>query len=136
MNDERPRTLKQKWDADDVARHKEEKRAQQLFLEKEASHTFAPIEDFLAKVRSVLGTAGAAMEIDPKWEHLSERRVRRVAKVISSNPPRQLCLEFTIQGVSIFYHDKMYRFTGGLAALIPAIAADVEQFLTPHRPES
>jgi len=137
MNDERSRTLKQKWGADDAARDKEEEQAQQLFLEKEASHTFAPIDDFLAKVGSVLGAAGASVEIDPVWEHLSDRRVRRVAKVISSNPPRQLRLEFTIQGVSIFYHDKPYRFTGGVAALIPAITADVEQFLTPpHQTES
>ena len=75
MNDERPRTLKQKWGADDAARDKEEEQAQQLFLEKEANHTFAPIEDFLTKVRSVLGTSGASVEIDSMWEHLGDRRV-------------------------------------------------------------
>ena len=49
MNDEREstRTLKQRWDEEDAARDKQEEGAQQAFLEAEANHTFAPIEDFL-----------------------------------------------------------------------------------------
>jgi len=41
------RALKQKWDEEDAARDKQEEGAQQAFLEAEANHTFAPIEDFL-----------------------------------------------------------------------------------------
>ena len=60
MSDERPhiRTLKQRWDADDAARDKQEERVRQLFLEEEANHTFAAIEDFLTKLREVLKAAG------------------------------------------------------------------------------
>ena len=64
---------------------------------------------------------------------LDDRRLRRVAKVTSSNPPQELPLDFTINGVSIFYGDKPYRFASGTGALIQAITANVEQFLTPHR---
>jgi len=135
MDDEHSpvRSLKQKWDAEDAARNKQEERAQQIFLEQEANQTFAPIEDFIARLRNVLSATGGSVEIDTTWEHLGDRRVRRVAKVISSNPPQQLPLDFTIEGVSIFYRNKAYRFTGGIGALIPAITADVEQFLTLHR---
>jgi hypothetical protein len=134
MNDEHSpgRALKQKWDAEDAARDKQEERAQQIFLEAEANQTFAPIEDFLARLRNVLNAAGGSVEIDTTWEHLGDRRLRRVAKIIPSNPP-QLPLDFTIQGVSIFYRNKAYRFTGGIEPLIQAITADVEQFLTLHR---
>jgi hypothetical protein len=134
MNDEHSpgRSLKQKWDAEDAVRDKQEERAQQIFLEAEANQTFAPIEDFLARLRNVLNAAGASVEIDTTWEHLGDRRLRRVAKIIPSNPS-QLPLDFTIQGVSIFYRNKAYRFTGGIGALIQAITADVEQFLTLHR---
>jgi hypothetical protein len=56
MNDEhsRIRTLKQRWDEDDAARDKQEERAQQIFLEKEANQTFAPIEDYLTRLGKVL----------------------------------------------------------------------------------
>jgi hypothetical protein len=118
---------------DDAARDKQEERAQQIFLEEEANQTFAPIDDFLARLRNLLSAAGASVEIDTTWEQLSDRRLRRVAKVISSNSQQHLPLDFTIQGVSIFYRNKVYRFTGGIRALIPAISTDVEQFLTPHR---
>jgi hypothetical protein len=49
MNDKRAgiRSLKQKWNEEDAARDRGEKRAQQLFLEGEANQTFAPIEDLL-----------------------------------------------------------------------------------------
>ena len=81
----------------------------------------------------MLSAAGASVEIDTAWEHLGERRLRRVAKVISSDSLHRLPLDFTIHGVSIFYRDKVYRFTGGTEALILTIAADVERFLTPNR---
>jgi len=128
MNDESTRTLKQRWNEEDVARDKQEERAQQAFLEAEANHTFAPIEDFLIRLSKVLRA-----EIDTTWEHLSERRLRRVAKVISSSPPQELPLDFTIHAASIFYCDKVYRLATGIEALILAITADVERVLTPHR---
>ena len=135
MNDEpaSTRTLKQRWDEKDAARDKQEERAQQAFLEAEANHTFAPIEDFLIRLNKVLSAAGASVEIDTSWEHLGERRLRRVARVISSNPPQELALDFTIHAASIFYCDKIYRLATGIEALILAITADVERFLTPHR---
>ncbi len=77
------RTLKQKWNEEDAARDKREERAQQLFLEAEANHTFAPIEDFLVKLRKVLSAAGASMEIKT-WQHLDDRRLPRVA---TKSPP-------------------------------------------------
>ena len=65
MNDEpaNTRTLKQRWDEKDAARDKQEERAQQAFLEAEANHTFAPIEDFLIRLSKVLSAAGASVEI-------------------------------------------------------------------------
>ena len=80
----------------------------------------------------VLSAASASVEIDTTWEHLGERRFRRVAKVISSNPPQELPLDFIIHAASIFYCDKIYRLATGIEALILAITADVERFLTPH----
>jgi hypothetical protein len=133
MNDEPTRGLKKRWDEEDAARDKQEERAQQAFLEQEANQTFAPIEDFLIRLSKVLSTAGASVEIDTIWQHLGERRLRRVAKVISSGSVRRLPLDFTIHGVSIFYRDKVYRFASGVERLILAITADVEQFLTPNR---
>src|SRR6516225_3725990 len=136
MNDEpaNTRTLKQKWDEEDAARDKQEEHAQQAFLEEEeANKTFAPIEGFLIRLSKVLSAAGALMEIDTTWEHLGERRLRRVAKIISSNPPQELSLDFTINAASIFYCDKVYRLATGIEALILAITADVERFLTPHQ---
>ena len=135
MNDEpaSTRTLKQRWDEKDATRDKQEERAQQAFLDAEANHTFAPIEDFLIRLSKVLSAAGASVEIDTTWEHLGERRLRRVAKVISSNPPQELALDFTIHAASIFYCEKIYRLATGIEALILAITADIERFLTPHR---
>src|SRR5262249_51929929 len=131
MNDEYSplRALKQKWDEEDAAHAKQEECAQQIFLEEEANQTFAPIKDYFTRLGRVLSATGASVQLDTAWAHLSNRRLRGVARIISSNPPRQLRLEFTIQGVSIFYRDKEYRFTGGIEALILAITADVEQFL-------
>ena len=135
MSDEHSRiqALKQRWDEKDVARDKQEERAQQAFLEGEANHTFAPIEDFLIRLSKVLSAAGASVEIDTTWEHLGERRLRRVAKVISSNPPQELPLDFTIHSPSIFYCEKIYRLATGIEALILAITADVQRFLAPDR---
>ena len=133
MNGEhsRIRALKERWAEEDAARDKREERAQQVFLEAEANRTFAPIEDFLVRLSEVLSGAGASVEIDTTWQHLTDRRLRRVAKVVSSNPLQRLPLDFTIHGVSIFYHDKVFRFDNGIAALILAITAEVENFLTP-----
>ena len=102
MNDEPARSLKQRWDEEDKARDKQEERAQQAFLEEEANKTFAPIEGFLIRLSKVLSAAGASMEIDTTWEHLGERRLRRVAKVISANPLHRLPLDFTINAASYF----------------------------------
>jgi hypothetical protein len=130
----RIRNLKQKWQEEDAARDTQEERAQQMSLEEEVNETFAPIEDFLTRLGKVLSAAASAsVEIDKTWEQLSNRRSRRVARVISSNPPRQLRLEFTIQGMRISYHDKAYLLSGGIKTLISVVTADVEQFLTPHR---
>jgi hypothetical protein len=119
MNDEpeSTRTLKQRWDEEDAARDKQEERAQQAFLEAEANHTFAPIEDFLIRLSKVLSAAGPLMEIDTTWEHLGERRLRRVAKVISFDSLHRLPLDFTISAASIFYCDKIYRLATGIEAL-------------------
>ena len=135
MNDEpaSARTLKQRWDEKDAARDKQEERAQQAFLEAEANHTFAPIEEFLMRLSKVLGAAGASVEIDTTWEHLGERRLRRVAEIISSDSLHRLPLDFTINAASIFYGDKVYRLATGIKALISVVTADVEQFLTPNR---
>jgi hypothetical protein len=133
MNDEPTRTLKQTWDEKDAARDKQEERAQQAFLEEEAKHTFAPIEEFLIRLGKVLSAAGASVEIDTTWEHLGERRLRRVAEIISSDSLHRLPLDFTVSAATIFYRDKVYRLATGVDALILAITADVERFLTPHR---
>jgi hypothetical protein len=133
MNDEHSplRALKQKWDEKDAARDKQEERAQQAFLEAEANHTFAPVEDFLTRLSKVVSAGGASVEIDTTWQHLGERRLRRVAKVISSNPLHRLPFDFTINAASIFYCDKVYRLATGIEALIHAITADVVEFLNP-----
>ena len=44
-------------------------------------------------------------------------------------------LDFVIQGVTIFYRDKRYQFSGGIESLIGAIRADVEQFLVDGQAE-
>jgi len=135
MNDEhsRIRTLKQRWDDEDAARDKQEERAQQIFLEEEANQTFAPIENYFTRLSKVLSVVGASVEIDNTWQHLGDRRLRRVAKVTSSNLVQQLSLDFTIQGVSIFYRNRRYSFPGGTEALVPVITSDVEQFITAKR---
>jgi len=135
MNDEHShsRTLKQRWDEEDAARDKQEERAQQIFLEEEANQIFAPIEDYFTRLSKVLSAAGVSVEIDTTWHHLGDRRFRRVVKVTSPKPLQQLSLDFTIQGVSIFYRNRRYSFPGGTEALVPVITSDVEQFITAKR---
>jgi hypothetical protein len=41
-----------------------------------------------------------------------------------------LPLDLTIEGVTIFYRNRPYRFTRAVEALIPLITSDVEQFIT------
>jgi hypothetical protein len=135
MNNEHShvRSLKQRWDEEDAARDKQEERAQQIFLEEEANQTFASIENYFTRLSKVLSAAGASVEIDTTWQHLGDRRLRRVVKVTSSNPLQRLPLDFTIQGVSIFYRNRRYSFPSGIEALIPVITSDVEQFITTKR---
>jgi len=128
----RIRHLKQQWDDEDSARDKLEQRAKQLFLEEHANQIFAPIEDYLTRLDKVLRAAGGSVEIDAMWEHLSDQRLRRVAKVTSTESTQQLPVDLTIQGASIFYRDTPYRFSHGIEALIVAITRDVEQFLKPR----
>jgi hypothetical protein len=81
----------------------------------------------------VLRTAGASVEVDARWEHLGDQKLRRIVKVSSSESAQQLPLDFTIQGASIFYRDKRYRFLREIEALMPVITSDVEQFFTSLR---
>jgi hypothetical protein len=97
---------------------------------KEANQIFAPIENYLGRLAEVLRASGASVEVDAKWEHRGDQKLRRVAKVRSSASAQQLHLNFTVQGASIFYRDKRYRFLRGIEALMPVITSDVEQFLT------
>jgi hypothetical protein len=62
--------------------------------------------------------------------------VPKVTSHREGNRPRplhRLPLDFTINAASIFYCDKVYRLATGIEALILAITADVERFLTPDR---
>jgi hypothetical protein len=127
--------LKAKWNDEDFQRHNLEKEARKRFLESEADQTFAQLQDFLTRLGKVLGAAGGSMEISPEWEHLNDYKLRRIIKVLSSDSAEEFLVDLTVQGVSIFYHDKPYRFSIGIRALIGAITSDVEQFLTPHRTE-
>jgi hypothetical protein len=63
MNDEHSlgRSLKQKWDEEDAERATQEARAQQIFLEAEASRTFGPIEDYFKRLGRVLSAIGASV---------------------------------------------------------------------------
>jgi hypothetical protein len=80
----------------------------------------------------VLRAAGASVEIDAMWEHLGDQRLRRVARVTSTEPTQQLPLDLTIQGASIFYRDRLYRFSHDIEALIRVITREVEQILKPR----
>jgi hypothetical protein len=134
MNDEHShiRTLKQRWDEEDAARDEQEEKAHLIFLEDEANQRFAPIEDYFTRLSKVLSPTGASVEVHTKWQDLGDRRLRRVANVTSPPPPQRLSLDFTVQGLSIFYRDKAYRLASGIESLVRAITSDVEQFLTPR----
>ena len=127
----RIRHLKQQWDDEDAARDELERQAQRSFLEEQANQLFAPIEDFLTRLDKVLRTVGGSVEIDGMWEHLGDGRLRRKAKVTSTEPTQQLSVDFTIQGARICYRDAFYQFSHGTEALIGAITREVEQFLKP-----
>jgi hypothetical protein len=125
------RHLKQQWDDEDAVRDGLERQAQRSFLEEQANQLFAPIEDFLTRLDKVLRTVGGSAEIDGIWEHLGDGRLRRIAKVTSTEPRRQLSVDFTIQAARILYRDTFYQFSHGIEALIGAITREVEQFLKP-----
>ena len=129
---ERNRHLKQQWDDEDAKRDELEQRAKQLFLEEHANQIFAPIEDFLTRLNQVLRAVGGSVEINTIWEHLGDRKLRRIAKVTSTEPKRQLFVDLTVQEAIIFYNDTPYRFSRGIEALILAITRDIEQFLKPR----
>ena len=122
--------LKHRWDQEDAERDELEEQARRKFLEQEANQIFSPIENYLTKLAEVLRTAGASVEVDARWEHLGDQKLRRIAKVSSSESAQQLPLDFTIQGASIFYGDKRYHFLREIDALMPVITSDVEQFFT------
>jgi hypothetical protein len=126
----RIRYLKCRWDEEDAERDNLEREAKRAFLEQEANHLFASIENHLIKLDRVLGAANASVEINHTWEHLGEEKVRRMARVVSKERAQHLLLDFTIQGVTIFYRNRSYRFSRGIEALIPIITSDVEQFIT------
>jgi hypothetical protein len=128
----RIRHLKQQWNDEDAMRDERERQAKQLFLEEHANQIFAPIEDYLTRLDKVLRAVGGSVEIDAMWEHLGDRRLRRVAKVTSTESTQQLPVDLTIQEATIFYHDTPYRFSHGIEALIFAITREVEQFLKPR----
>ena len=76
------RDLKHRWDEEDKTRDELERQARRAFLKQEANELFAPLENYLTRLDKVLHQANAAVEIDPTWEHLDERKLRRTAKVI------------------------------------------------------
>ena len=120
------RDLKHRWDEEDKTRDELERQAKRAFLEQEANELFAPLENYLTRLDKV----NAAVEIDPTWEHLDERKLRRTAKVILGETAQHLPLDLTIEGVTIFYRNRPYRFTRAIEALIPVITSDIEQFIT------
>jgi hypothetical protein len=91
------------------------------------------MENYFTRLSKVLSAAGVSVEIDTTWQPLGDRRLRRVAKVLSSNPLQQLSLDFTIHAVNIIYRDKNHRFASGIEALIRAITSELEQFITAQR---
>ena len=125
------RTLKQKWDNEDAARDKRSEDSLKIFRAEEASRIFAPIEDYFTRLDQVLHAVGASMVIDPKWEHLPDQRLRRAANVTFRE--HRLSLDFTVQGVNIFFRDTSYRFSRGIETLLPTVNDEVERFLKTRR---
>jgi hypothetical protein len=122
--------LKHRWDEEDKTRDELERHSQRAFLEQEANGLFAPLENYLTRLDKVLHQANAAVEIDPTCEHLDERKLRRTAKVILRETAQHLPLDLTIEGVTIFYRNRPYRFTRAIEELIPLLNSDIEQFIT------
>ena len=126
-NDLLIRNLKQRWDNEDAGRDKLEQDARKIFQEEHANQIFAPIEHYLTRLDQVLHPVGASVVIDPTWEHLPDNRLRRVANVTFRE--HRLSLDFTVQGVNIFYCHTPYRFSRGMEALLPTLTDEVERFL-------
>ena len=129
---EHSRSLKRRWDERDAAHDKLETRAKELFLEEQANEIFAPIEDCLTRLDAVLRRFNASVEIDHTRKYFDEQRLRRTAKVKSTQYDQQLSLDFNIHGVRIFHRDKSYRFSRDTEALMRVIVGEVEQFLKPR----
>jgi hypothetical protein len=90
------RDLKHRWDEEDKTRDELERQARRAFLKQEANELFAPLENYLTRLDKVIREANAALEIDPTWEHLDERKLRRTAKVILRETAEHLSLDLTI----------------------------------------
>jgi hypothetical protein len=125
----RLRNFQHWWYEEDAERDERERRAKQMLLEQEANQIFAPIENYLTYLDKVLRAAGASVEVDGKWEHIGDQKLRRVANVRFNKSAQQLPLDLTVQGVTILYREKPYRFVRGIEALIAAITSELEQFL-------
>jgi hypothetical protein len=128
----RIRHLRHRWDEEDAIRDALERQAKRAFWEEEANELFAPVENHLRRLGTVIYAANATLEVDPTWEHLGEQKLRRTAKVMFIETAEYLPLYFTIERVTIFYGGRHYRFTSGIETLIPVITSDVEQFITPQ----
>jgi len=135
MSDEHSdiRHLKHRWDEEDAVRDERERQAKRAFLEQEANELFVPLENYLIRLDKVIHGANAAVEVDPTWEHLDERKLRRSAKVVSGETADYLPLDLIVEGLTIFYRNRSYRFTRSIEELIPVITSDVEQFITAQR---
>src|SRR4030095_11762847 len=84
------RNLKQRWEDEDAARDGLEQQKKQLFVEEKASQIFAPIEDYRRRLDKVLSSVHASVKIEATWEHLADRRLRRVVTVTATEPWKQL----------------------------------------------
>jgi len=124
------RDLKHRWDEEDKRRDELERQAKRAFLEQEANKLFAPLENYLTRLDKVLHAAEASVEVDTAWEHLGDQKLRRMGRVRLKESGENLPLDFTIEGATIIYRKRSYRFTRAVEELIPAITSDVEQFIT------
>src|SRR5436190_14309915 len=114
--------LKQQWEDEEAERNKLEWQARKLFLEEQANEIFAPIENYLTRLHKVLQAFGASVEVSDVWEHIDDQKLRRVAKVNSTQPVQQLLLDFIIQGASISYRDRSYQLSHNTEALMRVIS--------------
>ena len=128
-----PRSLKRRWDEEDAVREERERGAKELFLEQQANEIFAPIERCLIRLDNVLRNFGGSVEINSTWEHVADQRLRRVAKVRSTQADQNLTLDFNVHGLRILHRDKSYQLSRDMEALIRAILGEVEQFFTTFR---